>query len=126
VGPFIFGSSIENYFELELQKMKLDLLGVDGFDSATYHIPDLGDKLDIITLDGLIYHIITDKYLYYRKKNLIGRMFTDTKSILGRKTYDKRIYEECTDEYIYYFNEEGIDLWVKKGIVVSATCYASS
>jgi hypothetical protein len=123
VGPFHFGNPITCYKSIGIKMKEKDLLDVKGFDSATFGIPEYWEDFDIITINGLVCHILVEKQLYYNNNNIIGKKITDAKTILSRKKCSKIDHIDCTNEDVYYFNSLGIDLWTQKGIVVSATCY---
>jgi len=123
VGPFVFGTAIEKYFEYGIKKKEVDLLDIQGFNSATYSIPLLWEDVDIVVIDGVIRHILVENFLYYRGNNLIGNSMDETKGILECDQCSKIEHMECTNEYIYYFYSMGIDFWVFDRIVTAATCY---
>lgn len=117
VGTFTFGSSIEDYIE-KYSLMHIPEEYNEAVDWAVYKINE-NDR--VYAEGGRVVSVSCSSRCLYKKKNLIGISIDQIPLILGT-THDTVETEELSDgpQQVYEFDQLGLQLWVRKGRVVTA------
>lgn len=121
VGDIYFGELINKYIDsLNLVYEPDD----SGIGIETYVHSGLGISLNISALSKRIEFIICKHNLFYLAKNIIGMNIVEFITYTNEKYYgdiDIADFEEDgVPQYIYEFDDIGLQIWVKNGIIVTA------
>ena len=123
VGPFKFGSLIQKYHEkFCLKRIPDEYNEKVGWD--VYGISD--EDIRIYFEEGKIEAVSCETNCIYKDIDMIGMAIEELINILGNEP-DVVGSEELSDgqQEVYDFDKLGLQLWVKKGIVVAAICNGS-
>jgi hypothetical protein len=140
VGPFRFGTSINNYvkqYELyeedeyyrqtdekksipKLCNLSNEFKNVKEFLTLQYN-----HSFTIYTKNLLIDDIRIETYLYYNNQDIIGNSLDNVMKIIERSSWDFEDSQEIDDDciqQIYHFYDLGLTVWTSNEIVVTAFC----
>lgn len=118
VGDFKINSKIDDYFNSH----EFEVFPKDGeYDSEKFNIDN--PSISLFVEDGVIESICCDEECLYKGRNLIGMSIEELISHTGEKYYgeiDEADFEEDNiPQYIYEFEDIGLQVWTKNGIVVT-------
>jgi hypothetical protein len=139
VGPFQFGTPINNYvkqYELYEEDEYYRLTGEKRYfsklcnfcnnfkDVSEYLTLKYDHSFTIYTKKSLINDIRIETYLYYNNCDIIGKSLDKVIKIIGRSSWDDEDSQDVIDQVqqIYYFYDMGLTLWTFEGKVVTAFC----
>jgi hypothetical protein len=121
IGEFILGNTIDMY----LIKYKFIYSSdVNNIGIEVYELPEFGLSMNIIIKSKIIYFIICSVELIYLDKNIIGMDIQKFIKFSNEKYFgevDKVDFEEDNiPQYVYEFENIGLQIWTKKGKIVTA------
>jgi hypothetical protein len=118
VGPFKFGTSIQQYIEMYSLQFVDDTDEVDCW--LTYITPD---KTTYIYAEGEnIVSIACYECLFYQDQNLIGLSVSEIRKLLGN---EDEIGEVVGGGIPIEYFSLGLQLWVQEEFVTDVTCYST-
>jgi len=120
VGPFNFGSLIQKYYG----KFCLKYIPDEYNEKVGWDVYGISDEdIRIYFEEGKIEAVSCGINCIYNDMNMIGMKAEELISILGDKP-DTVETEELSDglHEVYDFDNLGLQIWTKKGIVVTAIC----
>jgi hypothetical protein len=121
VGPFIFGTDIENYFEYHHTYFPAGKY--DSFDSYYF----LDPPITIFPKGGKIESITCDEYLFFKGRNIIGMLVHNFMEVY-QIAYDvkERLYVMRDDNIksmiVYDFDILGLQIWTYRRKIISVSC----
>ncbi len=121
VGHFIFGTPIDEYYK----KFSLRPIPEEYYEGVDWEVFGISgrDDLRLYFEKGRLKAVSCEESCLYRDMNLIGMAFEEVSSMFNAEP-DIMEPEELSDGWheVYEFEESGLQLWVKKGIAVTAIC----
>lgn len=117
VGPFIFGSPIEDYVE----KYRLAHIPEEYNEVVGWVVYKINEVDRVYAEEGRIVSVSCSSKCNYNGRDLIGTPIDLLPSILGT-THNSLETEELSDgpQQVYDFDQLGLQLWVREGEVVTA------
>ena len=118
LGQFVLGSDIRSYLRNEAYVFEENPDKEKGYGFDSYYFDQLG--LEVWTdSDGIIESIRSEHACYWNNINIIGLRFEKFKEIYHLKpdSEDKCYFPDGTSQHVYDFELDGIQLWVRYGII---------
>ncbi|MCP4350392.1 MAG: hypothetical protein GY795_33405 [Desulfobacterales bacterium] len=120
VGQFVFGTPIDEYYK----KFSLKPIPEEYYEGVGWEVFGIsGEDLRLYFEKGRLKAVLCKESCLYRGMNLIGMAIEEVTDMLNEEP-DIMEPEELSDGWqeVYDFENLGLQLWVKKGTVVTAIC----